>query len=137
LVHQGAFLVKGHIMNTPTRVSATPATLALIQTIKEKHSDILFYQSGGCCDGSAPMCFLRNEFMVGASDVRLGEIGGVDFYMSRAQFNYWQHTHLIIDVISGNGGMFSLEGGSGLRFITRSRLYSDDEWARLPTVETA
>jgi uncharacterized protein (DUF779 family) len=115
----------------PTRVSATPEALALIEQLKSRHGELLFHQSGGCCDGSAPMCFPRNEFMVGDSDVLLGEIGSVPFYMHRSQFAYWEHTHLIIDAIPGSGGMFSLERPTGLRFITRSRLYSDEEFSRL------
>ena len=110
-----------------SRVSATPAALALIDQLQQKHGALLFHQSGGCCDGSAPMCFPANEFMVGDVDVKLGEIGGVPFYMSESQFTYWEHTHLIIDVIPGSGGMFSLERPTGLRFLTRSRLYSDEE----------
>ena len=114
-----------------SRVSATPAALALIETLKAKHGALLFHQSGGCCDGSAPMCFPANEFMVGDIDVKLGEIGGVPFYMSESQFAYWEHTHLMIDAIPGSGGMFSLERPTGLRFLTRSRLYSDKELAAL------
>jgi len=114
-----------------SRVSATPAALALIETLKAKHGALLFHQSGGCCDGSAPMCFPANEFMVGDIDVKLGEIGGVPFYMSESQFAYWEHTHLMIDAIPGSGGMFSLERPTGLRFLTRSRLYSDEELAAL------
>lgn len=114
-------------MQTVHRVTATPEALELIEAIKSKHSEILFHQSGGCCDGSAPMLFHRHEFPLGQSDVKLGSIGGVDFYMSKSQFEYWQHTHLIIDIVKGNGGMFSLEGSSGYRFLTRSRLFSDDE----------
>lgn len=122
-------------MTTPTsvpRVTATPAALELIERLKAQHGNLLFHQSGGCCDGSAPMCFLANEFMTGDSDVQLGEIGGVPFFMSRAQFSYWEHTQLIIDAIPGSGGMFSLERPTGLRFLTRSRLYTDEEWAALP-----
>ena len=114
-----------------SRVSATPAALALIDMLRAKHGALLFHQSGGCCDGSAPMCFPANEFMVGDVDVKLGEIGGVPFYMSASQFAYWEHTHLIIDAIPGSGGMFSLERPTGLRFLTRSRLYSDAELAAL------
>lgn len=120
---------------TATRVSATPAALELIRTLEARHGPLLFHQSGGCCDGSSPMCFPRGEFMIGAADVRLGEIGGQPFYMSEAQFEYWSHTHLIIDVVEGRGGMFSLEGPEGLRFLTRSRLYSDEEWAQLPPAQ--
>lgn len=110
-----------------SRVSATPAALALIDQLKAQHGALLFHQSGGCCDGSAPMCFPASEFLVGDVDVKLGEIGGVPFYMSESQFAYWEHTHLIIDAISGSGGMFSLERPTGLRFLTRSRLYSDED----------
>ncbi len=118
------------------RVSATPAALALIERLGREHGDLMFHQSGGCCDGSAPMCYPAGEFMVGESDVKLGEIAGVPFYMSRSQFEYWEHTHLIIDAVPGNGGMFSLERPTGLRFLTRSRLYSDEEWQALPPLET-
>ena len=114
-----------------SRVSATPAALALINQLKEKHGALLFIQSGGCCDGSAPMCFPANEFIVGDVDVKLGEISGVPFYMSQSQFAYWEHTHLVIDAVPGTGGMFSLERPTGLRFLTRSRLYTDDELAAL------
>ena len=114
-----------------SRVSATPAALALIDQLKQQHGALLFHQSGGCCDGSAPMCFPANEFLVGDVDVKLGEIGGVPFYMSQSQFSYWEHTHLIIDAIPGSGGMFSLERPTGLRFLTRSRLFSDEEVAAL------
>ena len=114
-----------------SRVSATPAALALIDQLKEKHGALLFHQSGGCCDGSAPMCFPANEFIVGHIDVKLGEISGVPFYMSQSQFAYWEHTHLVIDAVPGTGGMFSLERPTGLRFLTRSRLYTDDELAAL------
>ncbi len=113
------------------RVLATPATLELIEKLKAKHGPLMFHQSGGCCDGSAPMCYPRDEFLTGDSDVQLGEIGGCAFYMSRAQFEYWQHTQLIIDVVPGRGGMFSLEGPEGLRFLTRSRLFTDAEWETL------
>jgi uncharacterized protein len=121
------------------RVIATEAAVALIAKLVAEHGRVIFHQSGGCCDGSAPMCFPANEFLVGASDVKLGEIGGVPFYMSESQFAYWQHTQLIIDVVPGNGGMFSLERPTGLRFLTRSRLYDDAEnaWLEAHPVEHA
>lgn len=119
------------------RVVATEATLALIEALRAKYGEFIFHQSGGCCDGSAPMCYPRDEFLTGDADIRLGEIGGTPFYMSRAQFEYWKHTHLIIDVVPGRGGMFSLEGPEGLRFLTRSRLYTDAEWAELQAREAA
>ncbi|KRH78677.1 MAG: hypothetical protein B7Z60_02615 [Ferrovum sp. 37-45-19] len=117
---------------TVTRVSVTEAALAVIEDLKKVHGpDLLFHQSGGCCDGSAPMIFPTKEFLVGDSDIKLGDIGGIPFYMHRSQFLYWQHTHLIIDAISGNGGMFSLERPTGKRFITRSRLYTEEELKEL------
>jgi len=118
----------------PTRVSATPAALELIRTLHAAHGPLLFHQSGGCCDGSSPMCFPRDEFLIGDSDLFLGEIGGQPFYISESQFEYWKHTHLTIDVVPGHGGMFSLEGPQGLRFLTRSRLYTEEEWAQLAPV---
>jgi uncharacterized protein (DUF779 family) len=111
------------------RVVATPAALELIEWLKARHGDLMFHQSGGCCDGSSPMCYPRGEFLIGGQDVLLGDIGGCPFYIGAAQFEYWQHTQLIIDVVPGRGGMFSLEGPEGKRFLTRSRLYSDEEWA--------
>jgi len=119
-----------------TRVSATAAALQLIQRLQAKHGALLFHQSGGCCDGSSPMCFPRGEFLIADADVLLGEIGGQPFYMSKAQFEYWKHTHLIIDAVPGRGGMFSLEGPEGLRFLTRSRLYTDEERAQLDRAPT-
>ncbi len=116
------------------RVTATPEALALIERLKAEHGELMFHQSGGCCDGSSPMCFQRGELMVGPSDVRLGEIGGCPFYMSAAQFERWQHTHLTIDVVAGRGGMFSLEGATGQRFLTRSRLFTQEERSRLRPV---
>ena len=113
------------------RVTATNAAIALIDQLREKHGPLMFHQSGGCCDGSAPMCYPQGEFIVGDYDRLLGYIGGMPFYISGPQFEYWQHTHLIIDVVPGRGGMFSLEGPTGRRFLTRSRLYSDEEWATL------
>src|SRR5215475_15204391 len=115
----------------PKQVDATDLAIHLIRVLRAKHGPLLFHQSGGCCDGSSPMCFPRGEFMVGSGDVLLGEIGGQPFYMGAQQFEYWEHTHLIIDVVPGRGGMFSLEGPEGLRFLTRSRLYTDDEWRQL------
>jgi len=118
-------------MTTVHRVLATDSALALIAKLKAKHGPLMFHQSGGCCDGSAPMCFPEGELLVGDSDVLLGAIGGCPFYMSAAQYDYWKHTQLIIDVVPGRGGMFSLEGPEGLRFLTRSRLFSDEEQAAL------
>lgn len=113
------------------QVVATPAALELIQALATRHGPLMFHQSGGCCDGSAPMCYPDGEFLVGDGDRRLGTIGGMPFYISGPQFEYWCHTQLVIDVVPGRGGMFSLEGPTGQRFLTRSRLYEDAEWAWL------
>lgn len=129
-------------MDTPAptapvpRVLATAAALDLIRLLEGKHGPLMFHQSGGCCDGSAPMCYPLGEFLTGDSDVLLGQIGGCPFYMGRAQFEYWQHTQLTIDVVPGRGGMFSLEGPEGLRFLTRSRVFTDAEVAALEAQES-
>ncbi|MFD2044963.1 DUF779 domain-containing protein [Ornithinibacillus salinisoli] len=109
------------------RVTATAETLRLIEKLKEVHGDLMFHQSGGCCDGSSPMCYPRGEFRVGESDILLGVIGGTPFYISKDQYEYWKHTQLIIDVVDGRGGMFSLEGPEGKRFLTRSRVFTEEE----------
>ncbi len=119
------------------RVTATEAAVRLIEELREQHGPLMFHQSGGCCDGSAPMCYPQGEFIVGDYDRLLGRIAGAPFYISGPQFEYWQHTHLIIDVVPGRGGMFSLEGPTGRRFLTRSRLYSDEEWATLEAAEAS
>ena len=106
----------------PARVIATSEALDLIGRLSAKHGKILFHQSGGCCDGSSPMCFKEGEYLLSPDDVHLGSIGGVPFYMSPSQFDYWKNTQLNIDVVPGMGGMFSLENGSGQRFLTRSRM---------------
>ena len=120
---------------TPTpvaRVVATDAALALIASLAASNGGrLMFHQSGGCCDGSAPMCFVDGDFIIGEQDRLLGHIGGMPFYISASQFEYWEHTQLIIDVVPGRGGMFSIEGPTGQRFLTRSRLYTDSEWAFL------
>ncbi|HLY55321.1 MAG TPA: DUF779 domain-containing protein [Stellaceae bacterium] len=120
--------------DVPSRVTATPAALELIAELQATHGKLLFHQSGGCCDGSSPMCYRQDEFAIGDADVLLGEIGGAPFHIGRLQFEYWQHTQLIIDVVSGRGGMFSLENGTERRFITRSRLFADEELAALEPV---
>lgn len=113
------------------RVTATPAAIEFLNEIRGEHPDILFHQSGGCCDGSSPMCYPANEYRVGERDVCLGQVDGVPVYISESQFEAWKHTQLIIDVVPGRGGMFSLDNGRERRFLTRSRVFSEDELASL------
>ena len=116
------------------RVKATAAALELIKSLRDEYGEILFHQSGGCCDGSAPMCYPTSDYVVGDRDVRLGPIGGAEVYINRDQFEYWKHTQLIIDVVPGRGGMFSLDNGRGKRFLTRGRVFTDAEVAALAPV---
>ncbi|SFA49967.1 hypothetical protein SAMN05192569_102337 [Parageobacillus thermantarcticus] len=110
-------------MSDQPKVIATEAALELIEKLKVKYGPLMFHQSGGCCDGSSPMCYPQGDLIIGDSDVLLGEIGGCPFYISKAQYEYWKHTQLIIDVVPGRGGMFSLEGPEGVRFLTRSKVF--------------
>ncbi len=121
-------------MNT-VRVDATEEAIDLIDRLVAAHGPVLFHQSGGCCDGSSPMCFPLGEFRIGSSDVLLGEVGGAEFWMSGPQFEYWQHTRLTLDVVTGRGGGFSLEAPEGVRFLIRSRLFTDDETSDLAPVK--
>jgi uncharacterized protein (DUF779 family) len=118
------------------RVIATPAALELISRLSERHGPLMFHQSGGCCDGSSPMCYPAGEFRVGGGDVKLGAIGGAPFFIGAAQFEYWRHTQLIVDVVPGRGSGFSLEAPEGLRFLTRSRVFSDAELDALAPIES-
>lgn len=118
------------------RVVATPAALEFIASLRGRHGALMFFQSGGCCDGSTPMCYADGEFLVGDADIVLGDLDGCRFYMGADQFEYWRHTQLIIDVVDGMGGMFSLDNGTGRRFLTRSRLFTDVEFAALPAPRT-
>jgi len=114
-----------------TRISTTESANKLIDELRRTHGELMFHQSGGCCDGSAPMCFPAGEFYLGNADVEVGHVHGTPFYMSASQFEYWEHTHLTLDAIKGTGGQFSLERPTGLRFIIRSRIYTDEEWKYL------
>ncbi|MGH3862984.1 DUF779 domain-containing protein [Actinokineospora sp.] len=115
------------------RVGITLAAEAVLRGLIDQHGPVMFHQSGGCCDGSSPMCYPRGEFRVGAADVLLGEIAGdTPFWMSADQYEYWRHTHLTVDVVSGRGGGFSLEAPEGVRFLIRSRLLTDAEAASPP-----
>ena len=113
------------------RISSKEAANKLIDELIRAHGELMFHQSGGCCDGSAPMCFPKGEFYLGNSDIEVGVVNGVHFYMSASQFEYWEHTHLTLDAIKGTGGQFSLERPTGSRFIIRSRIYTDEEWKYL------
>ena len=124
-------------MEIPLRVELTSAAEDLLRTLYTVHGPLMFHQSGGCCDGSSPMCYQAGEFRVGGQDVLLGELKVADiqepigFWMSASQFEYWKHTHLTVDVVVGRGGGFSLESPEGKRFLIRSRLFTDQEWAIL------
>ncbi len=109
------------------RVAVTPSAAEWIRKLKGIHGNLMFHQSGGCCDGSAPMCYPLGEFRVGQQDVYLGTIEGCPFYMSASQFEYWKHTHLTIDVVRGRGSGFSVEAPEGVRFLVRSRIFTDQE----------
>jgi uncharacterized protein (DUF779 family) len=111
----------------PARVMATEAAIALIRRLVSQHGALMFHQSGGCCDGSAPMCYPRGEFKIGARDVLLGEIEGCPVYIGGAQFELWKHTQLVIDAVPGRGAGFSIEAPEGMRFLTRSRVFSGEE----------
>ena len=109
------------------RVSITPEAAAVVRSLREEHGPLMFHQSGGCCDGSAPMCYPDGDFKVGGRDVFLGEIEGCKFWMGADQFEYWKHTHLTVDVVKGRGAGFSLEAPRGIRFLTRSRILEQAE----------
>lgn len=124
-------------MMLPSRVDVAEDAAILLRKLTAIHGPLMFHQSGGCCDGSSPMCYLAGEFRVGGSDVLLGELkvegisDPIKVWISLPQFEYWKHTHITIDAVPGRGGGFSLESPEGMRFLIRSRLYSDEEWALL------
>lgn len=117
-------------MTTPPRALITEAAAALLRTLQDRHGALMFHQSGGCCDGSSPMCYPQGEFLVGDRDVLLSvlDVGdGVPVWISGSQFEAWKHTQLVIDVVPGRGGGFSLEAPEGMRFLSRGRAYTEDE----------
>ena len=114
-------------MKAREREKITPEASAVVDQLRAKNGELMFHQSGGCCDGSSPMCYPKGEFIVGSSDVWLGEVAGCDFYMAKDQFEFWQHTELTIDITEGRGASFSLEIPLGLRFVTKSRVFTYDE----------
>jgi uncharacterized protein len=124
---------------TSSRVDVTEAAADLLRRLGETNGPLMFHQSGGCCDGSSPMCFPVGEFRLGGSDVHLGDlpVAGMEpvaVWMSESQFGYWRHTHLTIDVVKGRGSGFSLEAPEGVRFLIRSRLLTDEEVVELDQV---
>ena len=115
-------------MEKTKRIQASEAALQLIHSLKKEFGPLMFHQSGGCCDGSSPMCFTKGDFITGYSDVGLGRIDGdIEFWMSKDQFEYWQHTKLTLDVVKGIGSSFSIEIPTGNRFMIRSELFTEDE----------
>jgi len=122
---------------TIERVKVTEAAVELIRKLRAAHGPLMFHQSGGCCDGSSPMCFPAGEFRIGQNDVRLGEVEGTPFYIGGKQFELWKHTQLIIDAVPGRGAGFSLEAPEGYRFLTRSRVFTDEEAAELAVTDPA
>ncbi len=123
----------------PSRVDVTEPAAELLRGLTEAHGPVMFHQSGGCCDGSAPMCYPDGDFLLGAADIHLGDLDvgldrAVPVWMSKAQFEYWSHTHLTIDVVKGRGAGFSLEAPHGVRFLIRSRLLTEAENADLAEV---
>lgn len=117
------------------RVLVTNKASDIIELLRQKHGELMFHQSGGCCDGSSPMCFPDGEFLITELDIWLGNIHGCDFYMSHDQFEYWKHTQLTVDVVPGRGASFSLEIPLGLRFVIQSRLLNDDELSNLSQIK--
>lgn len=116
---------------TVTRVSGTPEALEVITQLVALHGPVLFFQSGGCCENTAPQCYPQSEFAISPHDVHIGDVGGMPYYMSASEFAFWRNTHLIVDVVDGRSGTFSLDGPNGKTFICRSRLFTDQELAEL------
>jgi uncharacterized protein (DUF779 family) len=117
------------------RISVTEKARGVIDQLRQQHGDLMFHQSGGCCDGSSPMCFAKGEFLIGSRDVCLGEIHGCHFYMAADQFEYYKNMHIMVDVAEGRGASFSLEIPLGLRFMAVSRLLTEDELKNMRPLE--
>jgi uncharacterized protein (DUF779 family) len=124
-------------MNQPKRVLITEAAKEVIDTLRKRFgSELMFHQSGGCCDGSAPMCFEKGDFKVGSQDVWIGKVYNCDFFMSADQFEYWKYSELTLDITPGRGSSFSIEIPMGIRFIIRSRMFSMEEYQLLEPIKT-
>lgn len=119
------------------RVIVTPAAREVIEQLRGEHGPLMFHQSGGCCDGSSPMCYPKGELLLDDSDIWLGQVAECDFFIAKDQFEYWKHTQLTVDVVPGRGASFSLEIPLGIRFLIRSRLYSEEESQNLQPVYPA
>jgi len=117
------------------RVLISDAAIAIVDTLKKQYGELMFHQSGGCCDGSSPMCFEKGELLINETDIWLGTIHNCDFYMSSDQFEYWKHTQLTVDVASGRGASFSLEIPLGVRFVIKSRMYDETEMNQLSPIK--
>ena len=117
------------------RVTISPKAIEVVQQLQSKFGELMFHQSGGCCDGSQPMCFEKGDFIIGQSDVCLGIIQDCEFWMSLDQFEYWKHTQLLIDIAPGRGSSFSIEIPLGIRFLTKSRMFSEEEVLQLEPVK--
>jgi hypothetical protein len=118
------------------RVSVTDEARAVIEQLREQHGDLIFHQSGGCCDGSSPMCFQKGDFLIGSRDLCLGEIHGCKFYMAPDQFEYYKNMHITVDVTQGRGSSFSLEIPLGVRFMAISRIFEEEELSQLRPIES-
>ena len=114
-----------------SRVSITPQAINILNDVRQKHGDVIFHQSGGCCDGSSPMCLKKDEFLIGACDILVGVVDGSPFYMAEDQFSYFKSMHIKIDIAKGRGSSFSLEIPLGVRFMAVSRLLTDEELSQL------
>ncbi|REL38546.1 DUF779 domain-containing protein [Rhodohalobacter sp. SW132] len=117
------------------RVLITDDAKEVMDELREKHGELMFHQSGGCCDGSSPMCYKAGQFRVGKSDVKLGEVYGAPFYMAKDQFKYWQHMQLTLDVKPGRGSSFSIEIPMGVRFLIKSKMFTEEQLEDLEPVE--
>ncbi len=122
---------------TVERVTATEAAKALLAEIVDDHGPVIFVQSGGCCDGSSPMCFKDGDYMIGSRDIKLGEIEGAPVYISESLFEIWRHSQMILDASEGHGAGFSLDTGRGKCFLSRARVFTDDEYEALKAIEAA
>lgn len=117
------------------RVLITDEAKEVMDELRKKHGELMFHQSGGCCDGSSPMCYKKGQFKIGRSDVKLEEVYGAPFYMAKDQFEYWKHMQLTLDVKEGRGSSFSIEIPLGVRFLIKSKLFSEEELEDLKEIE--